>query len=121
MDLSIQTAALIDRTRPYVNPWEDIRNHIPIVDFDSSAIKGKLKEELLKSFVWVPMKDKLSKVVLLIDSHRVISAIWLASMWMSGAMAYAMVLAMIISTTWFLPQYLKVVRSAGQVGSQLRY
>lgn len=121
MDLSIQTAALIDRERPFVNPWEDIRNHTPIVDFNNCAIKGKLEEELLESFVWGPMSNGLSKVVQLMSNHMVISTIWLVSVCMTGAMAHAMLLVLLITSTWFLPPYLEVVRSVEGIGNQLKY
>lgn len=121
LDLSIQTAALIDRTLPFLSPWEDIRNHTPILNFDSVTVKDKLQSKLLDRFVWSKIARELSELASQVSNYPIMSIVWLSSMHMVGVIPHVMILAMLIFSAKFIPPYMEVKRSLEGINKQLKY
>lgn len=121
LDLSIQTAALIDRTLPFLSPWEDKRNHTPILDFNSETVKDKLQAKLLDSFVWLKLATELSKMASLVLNYPKVSIVWLASMYMVGVIPHAMALGLLYHFSKFITPFMEVKKSLEGISSQLMY
>lgn len=47
LDLSINTLALVDKNLPFVSPWKDSRNHLPLVDFHNELVQDSIFNKLV--------------------------------------------------------------------------
>lgn len=119
--LSIQTAALIDRAAPFQNPWEDVRNHTPIVDFNNIVVKESLIGKMLYNFVWIPYLEVLSKTASLALYQPMVPTVWLATAFMSGYLPHVIAFAMLLSSTKLWTLYKGVKQAVDEVSKQLVY
>lgn len=55
LDLSINTLALVDKDLPFISPWRDSRNHIPLVDFKSELVQDSIFNKLVNFRLTVSM------------------------------------------------------------------
>lgn len=119
LDLNIKTMALLDESTLWISPWEDGRNHIPLVDFNSRDIMVKLLDKMVSQIVWKPLKTDTTKLLDWVQKSLWTSMLVSIGFWLLGLVPHVMLLLVIYTFQRVALAYWGISRAMKGAGTML--